>query len=85
MIGKAVGNYLVVKIDTEPEKVRGLYMGLPDKDIIFRKGEVISVGGNVVFCKEGDIIHFNKNLGHDIILGKDKYRIISREQVVIVE
>lgn len=49
------------------------------------KGKVVSVGGEVKEIKEGDIVHFNKHVGIEVILNEIKYLTVREDEVYTVE
>ena len=82
---KAIGKRIL--IDPKPiEKVTksGIILTpkVEDKPSI---GKVISIGGEVKEIKEGNIVHFNKHVGIEIIIDDVKYLSVREDEVYIVE
>ena len=84
---RAINYYLVVeKIKQEPKKVAGLIISDKiDEDNRYLKAKIISTGNLVEGVIDGDVIHYDRNAGHEIIFDNKPYIVITQQDVVIVE
>lgn len=83
---KPVGKYIIIKTITEEVKTSsGLLLSQSDvDDFRYRKGEVIKPGTDVTVIKPFDIIYYDKNAGHTMMISDNTYTIIQERDVVIV-
>jgi len=83
---KAVNNYIIIKGIKEEKKTDSGFIMQDDKsEFRYLKGEVVSVGEKTEAIKCCDIIHYDRNAGHEIIFGNQAYIVIKQNDVVIVE
>lgn len=83
---KAVNNYIIIKGIKEEKKTDSGFIMQDDKaEFRYLKGEVVSVGEKTEAIKCCDIIHYDRNAGHEIIFGSQTYIVIKQNDVVIVE
>ena len=84
---QAINYYLIIdKIKEAPKKVGGLELTeSQNNDVRYLKGEVISVGDQVLNIKPGDIVRYDKHTGHGIEYDDKLYYVIKITDVVIVE
>jgi co-chaperonin GroES (HSP10) len=54
------------------------------EDIRYAEGKVLSVGEDVVGIKEKDLIYFDKNNSHQILIKQELYNIVRMDSVVVV-
>ncbi len=83
---KPVGKYIIIKTITEEVKSSsGLLLSASDVDEFrYKKGTIIKPGTAVDVVKENDLIYYDKNAGHSMIINQETYTIISERDVVIV-
>ena len=84
---KAIGRNLVVNMTKVgvSETKRGLLLGEKQReDIRYTEGTVLSVGSEVVGIKEKDVIYFDKNNSHLILIEQELYNVVRMDNVVVV-
>ena len=83
---KAIGKFIVIKpIEEELKTESGLLLSAEDASSFrYRKGEVVTPGSAVDVIKSNDIIYFDRNAGHDMLLGNESVTIIQERDVVVV-
>jgi len=83
---KPVGKYIIIKTITEEVKTSsGLLLSQSDvDDFRYRKGYVVKPGTDVTVIKKEDLIYYDKNAGHTMMIGDNTYTIIQERDVVIV-
>jgi co-chaperonin GroES (HSP10) len=63
----------------------GLLLGEKQReDIRYTEGTVLSVGSEVVGINEKDLIYFDKNNSHQILIGQELYNVVRMDHVVVV-
>ena len=67
---KAIGRYIIISEIKE--------------DIRYRTADVISVGTAVEGVNIKDKIYYDRHAGHNIEIGKDIYKVIQEQDVIIV-
>lgn len=84
---KAIGRNLLVNMTRVgvSETKGGLLLGEKQReDIRYTEGTVLSVGSDVVGINENDLIYFDKNNSHQILIGQELYNIVRMDHVVVV-
>ncbi len=84
---KAIGKYIVIKEikDKNTTTASGLMLTENDReDIRYREGSVVKIGTDVVGVSDGDSIYYDRHAGFGIELGKEQYKVIKEQDVVIV-
>ena len=84
---KAIGRNLLVNMTRVgvSETKGGLLLGEKQReDIRYTEGTVLSVGSDVVGINENDLIYFDKNNSHQILIGQDLYNVVRMDHVVVV-
>ena len=84
---KAIGRNLVVNMTKVgvSETKGGLLLGEKQReDIRYTEGTVLSVGSEVVGIKEKDVIYFDKNNSHLILIEQELYNVGRMDNVVVV-
>jgi len=84
---KAIGKNIVITPIKEDDKKTsgGLLLGEQHReDIRYRKGNVITVGTDVLGVKDGDEVYYDRHAGFGIELQKEQYKVIKEHDVVIV-
>ena len=84
---KAIGKNIVIipikQNDTKPSG--GLILAEPHReDIRYRKGNVKTIGSDVIGIKDGDEIYYDRHAGFGIELEKEQFKVIKEQDVVIV-
>ena len=83
---KPIGKYIIIKTITEEVKTSsGLLLSQSDVDNFrYRKGSVVKTGTDVTVIKALDLIYYDKNAGHTMMIDDNTYTIIQERDVVIV-
>ena len=84
---KAIGRNLVVNMTKVgvSETKGGLLLGEKQReDIRYTEGTVLSVGSEVVGIKDKDVIYFDKNNSHLILIEQELYNVVRMDNVVVV-
>ena len=84
---KAIGRNLIVnmtKVGVSETKGGLLLAEKQREDIRYAEGTVLSVGSDVVGINEKDLIYFDKNNSHQILIGQELYNIVRMDSVVVV-
>ena len=84
---KAIGKNIIVEISklVVSETKGGLFLAEKQReDIRYAEGKVLSVGEDVVGIKEKDLIYFDKNNSHQILIKQELYNIVRMDSVVVV-
>ena len=84
---QAVNYYIVVEnIKIPDRKVAGLFVTDElDTDNRYVKAKVITKGNLVEGVQNGDVVYYDKRVGHGITWGKNLYHVIKIADVVLVE
>ena len=83
---KAVNNYIIIKGIKEEKKTDSGFIMKDDKaEFRYLEGEVVSIGEKTEGIKCCDVIHYDRNAGHEIIFDNKPYIVIKQQDVVIVE
>ena len=84
---KAIGRNLLVNMTRVgvSETKGGLLLGEKQReDIRYTEGTVLSVGSDVVGINENDLIYFDKNNSHQILIGQELYNVVRMDHIVVV-
>jgi co-chaperonin GroES (HSP10) len=84
---KAVGYYLIVEKEKQgTQKTNGglLLAENAREDIRYAKGNVVSVGNDIVGVTEGDHIYYDKHAGHSIEIDNKVLQVIKVQDVVVI-
>ena len=83
---RAIGKFIIIdKVTEETETKSGLVLTAHDmKGFRYRKGVVVTPGGEVTCVKEGDKIYYDKSSGHEMIINDTPRTIILERDVVVV-
>tara|TARA_R100000742_G_C4272002_1_gene91069 strand:+ start:464 stop:721 length:258 start_codon:yes stop_codon:yes gene_type:complete len=83
---KAIGKFIVVKpIEEELKTESGILLSAEDvSSFRYRKGEVITPGSSVEVINTSDVIYYDRNAGHEMLLGNESVTIIQERDVVVV-
>ena len=64
--------------------VNGVKIGRYTADFRYKKGSVIKPGSDVTVIKADDVIYYDKNAGHSMLLDNESMTIIQERDVVVV-
>jgi|TARA_R110002020_G_scaffold325482_4_gene541068 co-chaperonin GroES (HSP10) len=83
---QAIGTYIIIRpIDEEVTTKSGLLLsGEETSKMRYRKGEVLNVGTDVDMIKKKDIIYYDQQSGHTMLLDNEVVAIIRQMNVVVV-
>jgi|TARA_R110000824_G_C15015862_1_gene657863 co-chaperonin GroES (HSP10) len=83
---KPINKYIIIEpIKEELKTESGLLLSVEDaKHFRYKKAKVIKSGTNVEHIQKDDIIFYDKNAGHDLLLVDIPYTIILERDVVVV-
>mgnify|MGYP003150205024 CR=1 FL=1 len=84
---KAIGkNIVITPIKENDTKTSGglILAEAHREDIRYRRGNVITVGTDVVGVKNGDEVYYDRHAGFGIELEKEQFKVIKEQDVVIV-
>ena len=84
---KAIGkNIVITPIKENDTKTSGglLLAEMHREDIRYRRGNVITIGSDVIGIKDGDEIYYDRHAGFGIELEKEQFKVIKEQDVVIV-
>jgi co-chaperonin GroES (HSP10) len=83
---KPIGKYIIINtIDEEIKTESGILLSASDVDEFrYKKGKVIKTGSDVTVIQENDLIYYDKNAGHTMLIKDKSYTIISERDVVVV-
>ena len=81
---KAIGTYIIIKpIEEEVTTDSGLLLsGEETSKLRYRKGKVLNVGTEVDVINEGDVIYYDQQSGHTMLLNNEVVAIIRQQSVV---
>ena len=83
---KPIGKYIIINtIDEEIKTESGILLSASDVDEFrYKKGKVIKTGSDVTVIQENDLIYYDKNAGHTMMIDDNTYTIIQERDIVIV-
>lgn len=84
---KPIGKFIIInKIVEQVTTDSGLILS-DDEATTFRykKAEVVKVGTEVSVISDGDIIYYDRNSGHTMIIDGVTYSVITERDVVVVD
>ena len=83
---KAVGKYIVITEIKEQQKTEsGILLTSDDSNLLrYKKGLIKIPGTEVSAVSEGDVIYYDKNAGHKMMLEEEVVTIISERDIVVV-
>jgi|TARA_R110001592_G_scaffold297360_1_gene567859 co-chaperonin GroES (HSP10) len=83
---KPIGKYIIINtVDEEIKTESGILLSASDVDEFrYKKGKVIKTGSDVTVIQENDLIYYDKNAGHTMLIKDKSYTIISERDVVVV-
>ncbi|MEJ6793279.1 MAG: hypothetical protein QNK89_11265 [Lacinutrix sp.] len=83
---KAVGKYIVITEIIEQHKTEsGILLTSDDSNQLrYKKGIIVVPGTDVSVVKKDDVVFYDKNAGHKMMLNEEMVTIISERDIVIV-
>ena len=83
---KAVGKYIVITEIIEQHKTEsGILLTSEDSNQLrYKKGIIVVPGTDVSVVKKDDVVFYDKNAGHKMMLNEEMVTIISERDIVIV-
>ena len=83
---KAVGKYIVITEIKEQQKTEsGILLTSDDSNLLrYKKGLIKIPGTDVGVVSSGDVIYYDKNAGHKMMLEEEVVTIISERDIVVV-
>ena len=83
---KAVGKYIVLSELEEKQKTEsGIVLTSEDSNQLrYKKGLILIPGTDVEVVEEGNVIYYDKNAGHKMMLNNEIVTIISERDIVVV-
>ena len=83
---KAVGKYIVITEIKEQQKTQSGILLTSDDTYLqrYKKGLIVIPGTDVSVVSKGDVIYYDKNAGHKMMLEEEVVTIISERDIVVV-
>lgn len=83
---KAVGKYIVITEIIEQHKTEsGILLTSDDSNQLrYKKGIIVVPGTDVSVVKKDDVVFYDKNAGHKMMLNEEMVTIISERDIVVV-
>lgn len=83
---KAIGKYIVITEIIEQHKTEsGILLTSDDSNQLrYKKGIIVVPGTDVSVVKKDDVVFYDKNAGHKMMLNEEMVTIISERDIVIV-
>ena len=83
---KAIGKYIVITEIKEQQKTEsGILLTSDDSNLLrYKKGLIKIPGTEVSVVSEGDVIYYDKNAGHKMMLEEEVVTIIYERDIVVV-
>ena len=84
---KAIGKNIIVEISKlgVSETKGGLLLAEKQReDIRYAEGKILSAGSDIIGLKPNDLIYFDKNNSHQILIGQELYNVVRMDHVVVV-
>tara|TARA_R110002050_G_scaffold290950_1_gene444984 strand:+ start:2647 stop:2904 length:258 start_codon:yes stop_codon:yes gene_type:complete len=83
---RPIGKYIVIKsIKEELKTESGLLLSAQDaSDIRYKKGVVVKAGTDVSVIHSEDVVYYDGNAGHDMLIEDNPYTVIQERDVVVV-
>ena len=83
---KAVGKYIVLtEIEEQQKTDSGILLTSEDSNRLrYKKGIIIIPGTEVDVVEEGNIVYYDRNAGHKMMLNEEVVTIILERDIVVV-
>lgn len=84
---KAVGKFLIIEpVKEELKNSLGMQISLSDDNQIrYRRAKAISVGNLIDTVKEGQMVYFDRNGAHQVMLNDQTLSVVVERDIVLVE
>tara|TARA_R100000541_G_scaffold56138_2_gene65381 strand:+ start:2156 stop:2413 length:258 start_codon:yes stop_codon:yes gene_type:complete len=81
-----IGKYIALKaIEEEMKTKSGILLSAHDaNEFRYKKGLIVKPGSDVSLIKENDIVYYDRNAGHTMLLENEQVTIIQERDVVVV-
>ena len=81
-----IGKYIALKaIEEEMKTKSGILLSAHDaNELRYKKGLIVKPGSDVSLIKENDIVYYDRNAGHTMLLENEQVTIIQERDVVVV-
>lgn len=82
---KSIGKRILIDPSPIETKTKSGIILTPKVEDKPSSGKVISIGNEVKEIQRGDIVHFNKHVGIEVVLDEVKYLSIREEEAYVIE
>jgi co-chaperonin GroES (HSP10) len=81
-----IGKYIAIKpVEEELKTKSGLLLSAQDaEEFRYKKGFVVKPGSDVSVIKDNDLIYYDRNAGHTMLIDNEQITIIQERDVVVV-
>ena len=81
-----IGKYIAIKpVEEELKTKSGLLLSAQDaEEFRYKKGQVVKPGSDVSVIKDNDLIYYDRNAGHTMLIDNEQITIIQERDVVVV-
>jgi|TARA_R100001163_G_scaffold1869_10_gene2945 co-chaperonin GroES (HSP10) len=81
-----IGKYIAIKpVEEELKTKSGLLLSAQDaEEFRYKKGLVVKPGSDVSVIKDNDLIYYDRNAGHTMLIDNEQITIIQERDVVVV-
>ena len=81
-----IGKYIAIKpVEEELKTKSGLLLSAQDaEEVRYKKGLVVKPGSDVSVIKDNDLIYYDRNAGHTMLIDNEQITIIQERDVVVV-
>ena len=81
-----IGKYIAIKpVEEELKTKSGLLLSAQDaEEFRYKKGLVVKPGSDVSVIKDNDLIYYDRNAGHTMLINNEQITIIQERDVVVV-
>ena len=81
-----IGKYIAIKpVEEELKTKSGLILSAQDaEEFRYKKGLVVKPGSDVSVIKDNDLIYYDRNAGHTMLIDNEQITIIQERDVVVV-
>lgn len=80
-----IGKYIAIKpVEEELKTKSGLLLSAQDaEEFRYKKGLVVKPGSDVSVIKDNDLIYYDRNAGHTMLIDNEQITIIQERDVVV--
>ena len=81
-----IGKYIAIKpVEEELKTKSGLLLSAQDaEEFRYKKGLVVKPGSDVSVIKDNDLIYYDRNAGHTMLIDNEQITIIQERDAVVV-